>query len=317
MAAVSRRKFIKTSIAGTAYLSALPGVMAMTENSKYPIRLGGPVFMDDIQDPLEWVKEHKKWGYSAAYCPLEHDVPEELVTGIKRAAKESDLIIAEVGAWSNPISPDDQQSKEAIEHCCNQLDLADRIGANCCVNIAGSRDPNQWDGPHAENLSTDTFALIVEVTQKIIDTVNPQHTYFTLETMPWIFPNSVESYQKLMKAINRERFAVHFDPVNLINSPDKYYNNAHIIKDAFKKLGPYIKSCHGKDTIIDPKLTTHINETDPGKGNLNYAVYLGELSKLKDVPLILEHMEEPEPYKKAIVHLKNVAGEEGLKFKRI
>ena len=117
MAAVSRRKFIKTSIAGTAYLSALPGVMAMTENSKYPIRLGGPVFMDDIQDPLEWVKEHKKWGYSAAYCPLEHDVPEELVTGIKRAAKESDLIIAEVGAWSNPISPDDQQSKEAIEHC--------------------------------------------------------------------------------------------------------------------------------------------------------------------------------------------------------
>ena len=85
-------------------------------------------------------------------------------------------------------------------------------------------------------------------------------------------------------------------------------------KEAFKKLGPYIKSCHGKDTIIEQKLTTHINETDPGKGNLDYAVYLRELSKLKDVPLILEHMEEPEPYRKAIVYLKKVASEQGLEF---
>jgi sugar phosphate isomerase/epimerase len=317
MAVVSRRKFIKTSIAGTAFLSTLPGVFAMNQKSNYPLRLGGPVFMDDIEDPDVWVNEHKKWGYSAAYCPLESTAPKEIVQGIKKSAKKSDLIIAEVGAWSNPISPDDQQSKDAIDHCCRQLELADQIGANCCVNIAGSRDPNQWDGPHAENLSPDTFALIVEVTQKIIDTVNPQHTYFTLETMPWIFPNSVESYQKLINAINRERFAVHFDPVNLINSPEKYYNNAHIIKDAFKKLGPYIKSCHGKDTILEPRLTTHLNETDLGKGNLNYAVYLGELSKLKDVPLILEHMEEPEQYRLAIVHLKNVAGKEGLEFMRI
>ena len=112
-------------------------------------------------------------------------------------------------------------------------------------------------------------------------------------------------------------FAVHFDPVNLINSPEKYFNNAAIIKEAFKKLGPHIKSCHGKDTILEPKLTTHLSETDPGKGNLDYAVYLKEISKLRDVPLMLEHMKEPDQYKSALKYVQKVAINNGLNLLKI
>ncbi|KPK96404.1 xylose isomerase [bacterium SM23_31] len=281
------------------------------------MRLGGPVFTAVSEDPLAWIKAHKDWGYSAAYCPLKADAAPELIRLYESEAKKSNLIIAEVGAWSNPISPDDRQRKDAFKHCCAQLDLADRIGANCCVNIAGSRNPEQWDGPHEDNLSQDTFDLIVEVTRKIIDTVKPSRTYFTLEPMPWIFPNSVESYVRLLKTIDREKFAVHVDPVNLMNSLNNYYNNSKIIKDTFEKLGPYIKSCHGKDTILESQLTTHINETQPGLGNLDYTVYLKELSKLKDVPLMLEHMKEPEEYKAAIKYLQYVASENDLSFLQI
>jgi len=85
--------------------------------------------------------------------------------------------------------------------------------------------------------------------------------------------------------------------VEPINSLENYYNNAHIIKHTFKGLGHYIKSCHAKDTILETNLTTHINETQPGLGNLDYAVYLQGVSKLLDVPLMLEHMEKPEQYK--------------------
>jgi sugar phosphate isomerase/epimerase len=135
--------------------------------------------------------------------------------------------------------------------------------------------------------------------------------------MPWIFPNSVESYEKLYKTINREKFAVHFDPVNLMNSPENYYHNAKIIKYAFEKLGPYIKSCHGKDAIIGMDLTTNINVTRPGLGHLDYTVYLKELSKLKDVPLLLEHSEEPEEYRAAIKFLRAVASKNSLSFLKI
>jgi len=315
MSKIIRREFVKLSVAGAVNLSLYSrGVYAMMPDNNNPIRLGGPVFKEVSEDPLAWVKAHKEWGYSAAYCPIDANASPELTRSFENEAKKSNLIIAEVGAWSNPISPDDKQSKEAIEHCCKQLDLADRIGARCCVNIAGSRHPKQWDGPHKNNLSQDTFDMIVEVTRKIIDTAKPTRTFFTLETMPWIFPNSVESYLKLFEMIDRERFAVHFDPVNLMNSLDSYYNNAKIIKYTFEKLGPYIKSCHGKDTILESELTTHINETQPGLGNLDYSVYLRELSKLKDVPLMLEHMEEPEQYKATVIYLRGVAKENKLNF---
>jgi sugar phosphate isomerase/epimerase len=318
MSKLSRRDFVKLTAAGTANLSFFSGgLLGMPTSIGNPIRLGGPIFNDVNEDPGAWVKAHKNWGYSAAYCPVDTDASSELIRSFEIEAKKSNLIIAEVGAWSNPISPDDKQRKDAIDLCCKQLELADRIGAKCCVNIAGSRNAKQWDGPHKDNLSQDTFDLIVEVTRNIIDTVKPIRTYFTLETMPWIYPNSVDSYLRLYESIDRQSFAVHFDPVNLVNSLDNYYNNAKIIKYAFEKLGSYIKSCHGKDTILEPELTTHINETQPGLGNLDYAVYLSELSKLKDVPLMLEHMKEPEEYRAALKYLREIAKENNLKFSEI
>ncbi len=157
--------------------------------------------------------------------------------------------------------------------------LADEIGANCCVNISGSRNPEKWDGPHKDNLTPETFDLIVETTRKIIDSVKPKNTFFTIETMPWAYPDSVESYVKLIKAIDRKQLGVHFDPVNLVISPQVYYNNGEMIKESFKKLGSLIKSCHAKDIILrDDELTLHMPEIRAGLGNLNYAVYLNELS---------------------------------------
>lgn len=240
-----------------------------------------------------------------------------MIKAFEDAANKHNLIIAEVGAWSNPISPDEDVKKKAIEKCVTQLDLADRIGARCCVNIAGSRSPEQWDAPHSDNLHPDTFDLIVEVTRQIIDTVKPKRTYWTLETMPYVFPHSIESYEKFLNVMDRDRFAAHFDPVNLMNSVEDYFNNGDLIKEAFKRFGKHIKSCHGKDTIMLNDLTFHTNEIQPGLGNLDYAVYLKELSKLDNVPLMLEHMEEPEEYKAAGEYVGDVAAKNNIEIYKL
>src|SRR5690606_19245371 len=163
------------------------------------MRLGGPVF-GEINDPDQWVAALKNAGYSAAYCPVSSDADSATIQSYAAAASKANIVIAEVGAWSNPISPDDAIRSAALEKCQKQLALADEIGALCCVNIAGARGEH-WDGPHPDNLSAATFDLIVETTRAIIDAVNPTRTFYTLETMPWIYPDSVESYQALIKAI--------------------------------------------------------------------------------------------------------------------
>ncbi len=270
------------------------------------MRLCGPIFAS-APDPASWVAAVKNAGYAAANLPLEMTADEQTVQAYLEAAQAANIVVAEVGAWSNPIDPDPERAKNAIEHCQRSLAWAEKTGARCCVNIAGSRNPQKWDGPHPDNFTEDTFDLIVQTTRAIIDAVNPRRSFYTLETMPWIFPSSPEEYLALIKAIDREGFGVHLDPVNMINCPARAYRSGEFIRDCFAKLGPYIRSCHAKDIILRENLTVHLDECRPGLGTLDYRVFLDELAMLDpDIPLGLEHLETEAEYTAAANYIRGM-----------
>lgn len=277
------------------------------------MRLGGQIFKN-YSDPHTWAAAVKEMGYRAAYCPVKPGTETEIIDAYAAAAREADIIIAEAGAWSNPLDADPEKREKAMEFCKQSLELADRIDASCCVNIAGSRG-SKWDGPAAADLLDETFDMIVEITQEIIDAVNPRRTFFTLETMPWMLPDSVDSYLQLIRAINRKSFGVHLDPVNLITGPRLYYHNTALLKECFARLGAYIKSCHTKDIILRDNYTVHLDEVLPGQGTLDYPTYLRELAGLeKDVPLMIEHLPDEASYRQAARYITSVAEKEKLKF---
>jgi len=279
------------------------------------MRLGAPVPTENLT-PEGWAVAIRAKGYRAAYCPVDTSADSHTIAAYERAAEDADVVIAEVGAWSNPISPDDATRRSAMSYCSERLSLADRIGARCCVNIAGARS-EMWDGPHPDNLSADTFDLIVETVRAIIDSVKPTRTRYALETMPWVFPDSADSYVRLIKAIDRPRFGVHLDPVNIISSPQRYFQNGAIIRDCFEKLGEHILSCHAKDIVLADKLTVHLDETRPGTGGLDYATYLIELDKLSpDTPLMIEHLSTQEEFDLAAAHIRSVAERIGVEIER-
>jgi len=310
----SRRHFIKTGAISAAGLTFAPSYLKAGKNSMAgnPVRLGGPV-PGNFTDPAEWVKSVKSLRYSAAYCPVQPGAPSELIRSFRAEAKKSNILIAEVGAWSNTLDPDESSRKEAIRKNIDALQLADEIGASCCVNISGARG-EIWDGPYAGNYAKETFGLIVETVRYIIDRVKPVSAFYTLEPMPYMLPDSPETYLELIKAVDRKQFAAHLDPVNMISSPQKYFNNAAFLKECFAKLGPYIKSIHTKDITILPKLTVHLEERRPGLGSLDYAVFLQETSKLKDIPFMLEHLEKQEDYKLAADYVREVGEKVGIVF---
>jgi sugar phosphate isomerase/epimerase len=272
------------------------------------LRLGGWIF-EDYDGPDEWVQEVKKFGYNAAYCPVDADEDNDIVKAYERAAQKANIVIAEVGVWNNPLDPDDRKRKAAFKRCCRLLDLADRIGAKCCVNVCGNR------GEGGINLTNDTFDMIVDVVRAIIDEVKPMRSYYALETLPKRHPDSVDGYLRLIKAIDRKGCAAHLDPVNLINNPRRFFNNSQLIRECFKKLGPYIKSCHAKDIQMREGFPVNLQECQPGLGKLDYATYLTEASKLSpSPPLMLEHLEKPQEYRAAAEHIRSVARRAGLSF---
>lgn len=271
------------------------------------MRLGAPL-PQHYSDPGSWIAALQERGYRAAYCPV--DQSDSMVESYVQAAQDADVLIAEVGAWSNPLNPDEHERRKAIDYCQQRLALAEAIGARCCVNISGSRG-SVWDGPHPENLTDETFDLIVETVRTIIDAVQPTRTFYTLETMPWLYPDSAESYVQLLHAIDRKQFAVHFDPANLVNSPQHYYHSGALIREFVSRLGSSIKSCHARDVVLTGGfLPIHLDECRPGLGTLDYHMLLRELERVdSDMPLLLEHLKREEDYALGTHYIRTIAHE--------
>lgn len=271
------------------------------------MRFGAHVF--GYTDAESWAKKHVEHGYGATYFPLNYKAEEKEIEAYVEAASRHGLRIAEIGAWNNQLERDSAKREQNFLEAVEQLKLADRVGAACCVNIAGSL-ADTWDGPHPDNLSDEIFDTIVANIQNIIDTAKPKNTFYTLEPMPWMFPHSIEDMHRLIKAVNRDAFAVHVDMCNMINSFDKVYNNGQLVHDFFSEFAPLIRAVHAKDTVLGGKLTLHISETIPGEGVFDYNALFEECNKLSvDLPVMAEHLTTEEEYLRATAYFHKKAAE--------
>lgn len=308
---MKRRNFNKDTIKAAAFIGITAPFNQSFSSKKY-VRLGAHL-LENFDSPEGWIAILKNKQYRAAYCPLKPGASREEIKAYEAAAKKEDILISEVGVWINLISTSENVRKDAFTKTTQGLYLADAIGANCCVNVSGSKNPEHWAGPHKDNLTKDTFDEIVETTRRIIDEVNPKRSFFALEPMPWAYPDSADNYLKLLKAIDRKQFGVHLDPMNLIVSPQLFYNSGAMIQECFKKLGPYIRSCHGKDIVLREDIyTPQLTECRPGLGSMDYVTFLKELSKLNDIPLMMEHLDSTEEYNLAAAYIRSVAKKEGI-----
>jgi sugar phosphate isomerase/epimerase len=277
------------------------------------IRLGGPVFVQS-DDPEVLARAHRAKGYRAAYCPKLALDDRERIKDTLDAFARHDVAIAEVGRWVNLLDPDPEKRRRNLATVTEGLALAEATGARCCVDIAGSFSTTSWYGPHPDNLSPRFFDAVVENAQKIVDAVRPTRTVFTYEMMAWSLPDSPDACLRMVEAVDRKAFAVHLDPCNLVNSPERNYRSSDLIRDCYGKLGPRIASVHAKDLAWDVEYAVHFREVRIGLGSIDYAVWLAEHARhAPDVPLMLEHLSSEADYDAARDQVLAVAGRIGLR----
>ncbi|MCR4740535.1 MAG: sugar phosphate isomerase/epimerase [Lachnospiraceae bacterium] len=256
--------------------------------------------------PEDWAEKHRDLGLSAINFHRTCNDDRALTEKYVKAAAEKGLTIAEVGIWKNTLALDEDERKEAVKYAIGQLELADEIGAGCCVNILGSRG-KIWDGAYKENYSDETFKTGVKTIREIIDSVSPKNTYFTIEPMPWMIPDGPDDYLRLLDAVERDRFAVHMDIFNWMTSPRRYFENEAFIDECFEKLGPLIKSCHLKDVKLETGYTLHLRETYPGGGEVNILHYIKTaLSYNADMTFIIEHLNTDEEYLESVGYVQGL-----------
>jgi sugar phosphate isomerase/epimerase len=307
---LTRRAFLGAAAAAPL----LTTVVATHAAAGRPIRLGGPIFLKS-DDPVALAREHRRLGYSAAYCPAAEVKDSARTTAIRQAFAAENVAIAEVGAWRNMLDPDRQKRAANLAYVTERMALAEAVAARCCVAIAGSFNPTVWYGPDVRNVSQEFFDLTVENCRSVIDAVKPTRTTFSIEMMGWSLPDGPDEYLRLIRAVDRPAFAVHMDVCNAINSPRRFYANAAFIRECFAKLGKWTVSCHAKDLAFIPEMNVHFKEVVPGTGQVDYGAYLTELSKLAvDAPLMLEHLSTAEEYDAGRAFIKGVGARIGVGF---
>ncbi len=278
------------------------------------LRFGGPIFASSA-DPGMLARLHRDLHYRAAYAPEVSLKEPERIRALIAAFAEQDVVIAEVGAWVNMLDPDAANRRKNMAYVTDRLALAEELGARCCVNIAGSFNPEVWYGPDPRNISQEYIDATVENVRCLIDTVKPVRTKFTIEMSPWNFPSSADEYLRLIRAVDRQAFAVHVDICNLINSPYRMYRNSEVIREVYRKLGRWVASTHIKDLEWVTAMAVCFQETVPGRGRMDYRTWLLEVSRLPgDAPLMLEHQRSEKEYEEGRRYLQSVARSLGLAY---
>ena len=252
----------------------------------------------------QWASNQIKIGCASVVFPVQSNEPEEKIIEYKKAADKAGLMIAEVGIWCNALSPDYDERRKNMDYCVKQLRMADKIGAKCCVNFAGAFG-KRWDGAYKENFTKEARNEIIKMIREIIDRAEIKNTYFALEPMPWMIPTGPIDYLRLIDEVERDRFAVHMDVINMVNSIDRYFNPKDLVDECADLLGDRIKSCHIKDIHLCEEYTTMLRECAPGCGEFPIRYYVEKMNEINpDMPMILEHLSTDEDYLKYISYLK-------------
>ena len=274
------------------------------------MRIGADV--GKVRNAQDWALAHREREYGACIFPVADGADASETAEYARAAENAGLVIAEVGAWSNPLDPNPEKRRKALDYNIRRLQTAEEIGARCCVNISGSRHPEIWMAPHRNNLTEETFRQIVKNTREIIDAVRPARAFYTLETMPWCFPDSLEAYERLLTEVNRDAFAVHLDACNLTYSPRLFYGFADTVREAARRFGDKIKSVHLKDLHMKEDAgNVEITEVLAGTGELDLGALLRAVAPI-GCPVILEHLPDQAAYARAARHVKDLMSENGI-----
>jgi len=257
--------------------------------------------------PEEWADNQLRLGCRSVVFPLSCNDTENMIIAYKEAADKAGLSVAEVGIWRNALAQDASEREQNMDYCVGQLRLADYLNARCAVNVAGAFGPI-WDGGYRMNYSDEAWHKTVDMVREIIDRADVHNTYFTLEPMPWMIPTGPKEYLRLIEEVDRERFAVHMDIINMISSADRYFHPEEFMDECFDILGNRIRSCHIKDVHLDRRYTLRLEECGPGDEEFPLAYYMSKINELdEDMPVILEHLDSDEDYIKYMGYLQKIA----------
>jgi len=329
---MTRRTILTAGIAGAGFTapsahSRIPGPdPAVTRNltpGATPIRLAHNIKREGNESPEEMIRRKRAEGFTAIKGARHpggnkgepwHSMTMTERGEIVNACQKYDMVIYEVGGYTNLIPPDTgrrEANLKALVHC---MEVAESVNCRMVGTVAGSCDPGNLINVHPDNWTLKTWKVLVNSVKQVLRDTAGMKVSVGMESQVTSPIDCPLAHKRLMEDVGDERLVVNLDPVNMMTL-ERYYHTTELIEECFDLFGETIFGCHAKDTFIWPdKQTVHVQEVCPGKGVMDYETYLARISRL-EWPRALEpeHIADEE-YPEAFAYIREVAGRVGVKI---
>jgi len=278
------------------------------------IRLGGflrRVENDSIGDAVKALREAGYTGCVTSPGPWENATDSQL-RELNAAMKEHDVVMFEVGGYTNMIHPDASERQKNLKHLATCIEVADKINCPMVGTISGSCDPVNFFNVHPDNWTDKTWKLLVDACKQVLSDTSGMKAAIGMEAQVTTNIDGPKSHRRLIDDVGDTRVAVNLDPVNMI-SLATYFHTTELITECFDLLGESILGCHAKDTHIWPdQQTVHVQEVCAGRGVMDYETYLVQLSRMKWPRTILPEHVPADQLTEAAEYIRKVAAKVGV-----
>ncbi len=215
------------------------------------------------------------------------------------------LGIAAISGYVNLIAPHPEKRRLGRAHLDALLREACRFGSPYVVTETGTRHPDDDWAPHADNLHSETYDLLVESIGGAASVARDHGATLLLEPSVGNVIDTPTKAAKLLRDVDSRAVGLVADPANYIDGGN-LENSNELLEALFAELGPAIRLAHAKDyrKFDGNARERHFHATDPapyggveypaaGLGDLDYDRYIALLRHhCPDVPIILEHLDE-------------------------
>lgn len=224
----------------------------------------------------------------------------ERAAAVSECFKASGKSVPLIGAYFNPVHPDEQKFKNGIAVFRDYLRLAKTFGCDTVGSETGSYNGDKW-AYHPLNRTDEALGRVISVFSELCDYAKDFGAYVGMEGAFGHVCYDVKTLNRAVKAIGRDNIKLIFDLYNYLDASniDKMYD---ILDEGIDTFGDRICVFHIKDCVISANGS--LKQCGVGKGIFDYSRILPRIKNVcPDAELVFEGTTgEDIPY--AVQHIK-------------
>ncbi len=281
--------------------------------------LNGCFLPDDMKDITPVLCQRVRGlGFSGIFTRFKNNhplqTPRAAAERVRQVLADNGLrMYQSTGFWQCLVTPDESRRAESVRVLQGAIRLAGWLGSRGIDTGPGSMNPRGPWFPHPDNWTSTARAQLIKSLKECAPVAQDCGVFLSLEGHQLVTLESAEVTAEVLDAVDSPWVTSDYDSANWLTLKEAF-DPTPAINHHFDVLGKHIVSCHAKDVWLEDKLSIHIQDGCPGKGNLDFRTVIMRMEALSPEYPILPEGNVTEDLPEVVALFRGLADELGIKI---